>query len=166
MPVFDERPTVPFTDQNVALVLLVLSSLGIIDVFYAIRYVFPRSSGETGIFHGCLAVIPSWALSHSDESGHMMVHRLPFVFCPWSSTDNLGSRMGGLCLCKNIIHYTMYPLFHFKFDKLMRSPIVCSNLHFLKPSVHRLNNLETCTPKQYYTAGHRFCVNRHPNHQS
>ena len=40
MPVFDGRPTVPFTDQNVALVLLVLSSLGIIDVFYAILYVF------------------------------------------------------------------------------------------------------------------------------
>ena len=92
----------PFTDQNVALVLLVLSSLGIIDVFYAILYVFPRSSGETGIFHGCLAVIPSWALSHSDESGHMMVHRLPFVFCPWSSTDNLGRRIWVDCASAKI----------------------------------------------------------------
>ena len=83
----------PFTDQNVALVLLVLSSLGIIDVFYAILYVFPRSSGETGIFHGCLAVI---------ESGHMMVHRLPFVFCPWSSRDNLGSRIWVDCASAKI----------------------------------------------------------------
>ena len=33
MPVFDVRPTVPFTVQTVELVLLVLSSLGIIDVF-------------------------------------------------------------------------------------------------------------------------------------